>query len=33
MSNKLMKLELEHLMDSSGGEQEELNNLTSPINP
>lgn len=33
MSSKLMKLELDHLMDSEFEEKEELNNLTSPNNP
>ena len=30
MASKLMKLELDHLIDSEFEENEELNNLTSP---
>jgi hypothetical protein len=30
MASKLMKLELDHLIDSEFEEKEELNNLTSP---
>jgi hypothetical protein len=33
MASKLMKLELDHLIDSEFEEKEELNNLTSPNNP